>query len=143
MSYTYTYPRPMVTVDALVFAGAGDEKQVLLIYRKNPPFQEKWALPGGFVDMGEDLVDAVARELREETGLNLSGFKQLKAFGKPGRDPRGRNISIVFFKHIGEPLIPTAGDDADKARWFKVNDLPDLAFDHDDIIQQGLKKVNV
>ncbi|MFW5805784.1 MAG: NUDIX domain-containing protein [Bacteroidales bacterium] len=140
MSYTYKYPRPMVTVDALVFANAGDEKQVLLINRKNPPFQGKWALPGGFVDMDEDLIDAVERELQEETGLELSGFKQLKAFGEPGRDPRGRNISVVFIKQIDMPVDPKAGDDAEKARWFYINDLPDLAFDHDEVIHTGLGK---
>ncbi|MEA3448507.1 MAG: NUDIX hydrolase [Bacteroidota bacterium] len=139
MSYTYKYPRPMVTVDALVFAGYGEERKVLLIRRKNPPFQGKWALPGGFVDMDEDLIDAVKRELQEETGLELSGFRQLKAFGKPGRDPRGRNISVVFVNFLEDITPPTAGDDADKAKWFKVSDLPDLAFDHDEVIQTGLK----
>ncbi|MDA3819495.1 MAG: NUDIX hydrolase [Candidatus Delongbacteria bacterium] len=141
MSYTYKYPRPMVTVDALVFAGYGEERKVLLIRRKNPPFQGKWALPGGFVDMDEDLDEAVERELKEETGLSLSGFKQLKAFGKPRRDPRGRNISVVFFIQIEKPVDPNAGDDAEQAKWYKVKDLPELAFDHNEVIHEGLEKI--
>ncbi|MGC9332001.1 MAG: NUDIX domain-containing protein [Bacteroidales bacterium] len=139
MSYTYKYPRPMVTVDALIFAGYGEERKVLLIRRKNPPFQGKWALPGGFIDMDEDLVDAVERELKEETDLTLSGFKQLKAFGKPQRDPRGRNISVVFFMQIEKPVVPTAGDDAEQVKWHKVKDLPKLAFDHNEVIHEGLE----
>ncbi|MFO7789564.1 MAG: NUDIX hydrolase [Bacteroidales bacterium] len=142
MSYTYKYPRPMVTVDALVFADKGNKRQVLLINRKNPPFKNKWALPGGFVEMHESLEDAVVRELEEETGLKISGFRQLQAFGKPNRDPRGRTISVVFIKLLEKPRPLNAGDDAAKAEWFRLSNLPALAFDHEEIIEEGLKSVS-
>lgn len=138
MSFTYEYPRPMVTVDALVFAGNKDDLSVLLIKRGNSPFQGKWALPGGFVEMDETLDKAVVRELEEETGLVLADFQQLHTFGKPGRDPRGRNITIVFVKHIPNVLPVKGGDDAALAEWFKVSSIPELAFDHNEVILKGL-----
>lgn len=142
MSYTYDYPRPMVTVDALVFAGDTDNQQVLLIYRNNPPFKGNWALPGGFVEMNETLEQAAVRELEEETGLKISGFKQLYTFGKPDRDPRGRTISVVFIKQLDKPQEPKAGDDAEKAAWFSIEKLPALAFDHNKIIEVGLSFIS-
>jgi 8-oxo-dGTP diphosphatase len=104
MSYEYKYPRPMVTVDALVFANNGFDLNVLLIRRGNPPFKGKWALPGGFVDMDETLDHAVARELEEEAGVRIEGFRQFYTFGNPGRDPRGRSITVVFLKEISEKI---------------------------------------
>ncbi|MGM0649964.1 MAG: NUDIX domain-containing protein [Bacteroidota bacterium] len=142
MSYTYNYPRPMVTVDALVFTGNADDRHVLLIYRKNPPFKGYWALPGGFIEMDESLEHAVVRELKEETGLEIPGFRQLQAFGKPNRDPRGRTISVVFIKQLDKFQEPKAGDDAEKAAWFSLAKLPPLAFDHDKIIKVGLKFIS-
>ena len=94
MSYSYEYPHPAVTVDIIVIASDRDTKKVLLIKRKNYPFEGKWALPGGFVDKNENLLTASKRELEEETGLSNIELKQLHAFGEPGRDPRGWNISI-------------------------------------------------
>ncbi|MDA3910192.1 MAG: NUDIX hydrolase [Bacteroidales bacterium] len=141
MSYTYEYPRPMVTVDALVFAGNPSDKHVLLICRGNEPFKGMWALPGGFVEMDETLDNAVARELSEETGLSLGGFKQLYTFGNPGRDPRGRNITVVFQLTISEIIPVTGGDDADDAKWYSVHELPELAFDHEKVIKMGLKQL--
>lgn len=141
MSYEYKYPRPMVTVDALVFANDGLDLNVLLIKRGNPPFKGKWALPGGFVDMDETLDHAVVRELEEEAGIRIDGFQQLYTFGNPERDPRGRNITVVFLKEISEKIYLSAGDDAAEAGWFDVKNLPELAFDHYDIIALGIKKL--
>jgi len=131
----------MVTVDALVFAGTKPDLHALLIQRGNEPFKGQWALPGGFVDMDETLYDAVVRELNEETGLDIVDLKQLHTFGNPGRDPRGRNITTVFITHIPAPVEPKAGDDAAKAQWFSVAELPPLAFDHDDVIAMGLAHI--
>ena len=94
-----------------------------------------WALPGGFVEMDETLNTAVERELHEETGLKLTGFKQLHAFGNLGRDPRGRNITIVFYLRIPHIIPVTGGDDADEAKWHSIDDLPKLAFDHKVVIE--------
>jgi len=134
MSYTYPFPRPMLAVDVLVFARSGEQTQVLLIRRGGPPFQGQWAAPGGFVNMAEELEDAARRELREETGIDLDGLRQLGAFGKVGRDPRGRTISVVYWTMIDGPLPVRGGDDAAEARWFGIDALPDLAFDHHDIL---------
>ncbi len=143
MSYTYKYPRPMVTVDCLIFNSLNEPAQVLLIRRNNPPFQNMWALPGGFVDMDESLEAAALRELQEETGLHLNHLEQLHTFGKPDRDPRGRNIAVVFTGFVQKLLTPKADDDAGDAQWFAVNNLPELAFDHAEIIAMGLKRFNL
>lgn len=134
MSYTYDYPRPAVTVDLIICALVGNEHQILLIKRGGEPFKNRWAFPGGFVDKNEDLMDAAHRELEEETGVSDLELRQLGAFGKPGRDPRGHTISIVFGTVIDEVLTALAGDDADEAQWFSLKNLPPLAFDHDEII---------
>ena len=138
MSYTYDYPRPAVTVDLIICAGVGDERKILLIKRGGEPFKSRWAFPGGFVDENEDLMDAAPRELEEETGVSALELRQLGAFGKPGRDPRGHTISIVFGTVIDEVLTALAGDDADEAQWFSLKNLPPLAFDHDEIISTVL-----
>lgn len=125
-----------VTVDSVVFCKVNNQFKVLLIQRKNDPFKGQWALPGGFVDEGEDLETAAKRELQEETGVKVESMQQVQAFGKPGRDPRGHTISIGFLSRIycEEHLEPS--DDAKDARWFEIEKLPDmdLAFDHDEII---------
>ncbi len=123
-----------VTVDAVVFQEVEKKVFLLLIQRKNLPFQNHWALPGGFVEDSEDLDTAVARELLEETGIIYSNFMQLKAFGKLGRDPRGRTISVAFAGFTDANAIPKGADDAKEAKWFDIKKLPKLAFDHDDII---------
>lgn len=140
-AYTYNFPRPMVTVDAVVFAGAPKDVNVVLIERKHDPFQGKWALPGGFVDIDEPLDAAVARELKEETGLGNIDLKQLHTFGDPGRDPRGRSITVVYYGFIPKILPLSPGDDAAKAAWFSIDQLPPLAFDHRDIIAYALAKM--
>ncbi|WP_405198774.1 NUDIX domain-containing protein [Christiangramia sp. LLG6405-1] len=125
-----------LTVDSVVFCKTNNLFKVLLIQRKNEPFKDQWALPGGFVDEGEDLETAAKRELKEETGLVVKSMEQVQAFGNPGRDPRGHTISIAFLSRIfcEEDLSPS--DDARDARWVAVEDLPkmELAFDHDEII---------
>lgn len=141
--YVYEWPRPMVTVDAVVFRRAADRTQVLLINRGHEPYKGKWAVPGGFIEIDEELEDAVARELHEETGLTGVRLEQMRTFGRCGRDPRGRQISIAFtgVATEGHDNI-RAGDDAAKAQWFDIEKLPeDLAFDHDEMIACGIKRL--
>ena len=125
-----------VTVDSVVFCNANNQFKVLLIQRKNDPYKDQWALPGGFVDEGEDLETAAKRELLEETGVEVSSMQQIQAFGDPGRDPRGHIISIAFLSRIycEEDIKPS--DDAKEVKWFEVEKLHSmkLAFDHDEII---------
>ncbi len=140
MNFTYKYPRPSVTVDIIIFK-LNNPVQVLLIERKHPPFQNTWAFPGGFVDENEPLEKAAIRELTEETGLKNINLKQLHAFGDPGRDPRGHTVSIVFWGVLKEEVILLAGDDASKAEWFNIKSLPELAFDHQEILDFALNKI--
>jgi 8-oxo-dGTP diphosphatase len=141
--YIYDWPRPMVTVDAAVFTHSGGKIRVLLIKRGNEPFKGKWAIPGGFVDMDEELEDAVVRELAEETGVTGVRLEQMHTFGTVGRDPRGRQITIVYIGVATEEQTKLeAGDDADQAKWFDVEELPeDLAFDHNEVIRFAVGKL--
>lgn len=132
--YTYQYPRAALTVDALVYCTLNNDIFVLLIQRGNEPFKGKWALPGGFVNMDETLEEACKRELLEETGLEVEKMNQFKAFDALHRDPRHRTISVVFSVQLNENAQVKGGDDAAMAGWFPVTDLPDLAFDHQQII---------
>lgn len=136
--YIYNWPRPMVTADALVFAVCGGRKSVLLIRRGNEPYKGLWAVPGGFVEMDEELEAAAKRELFEETDIKGIDLKQMHTFGTIGRDPRGRQITVVFTGTVDKEIEPTAGDDAAEAKWFDINDLPKLAFDHDKVIEMGI-----
>jgi len=141
--YIYDWPRPMVSVDAVVFGFFGNKAKLLLINRGNEPFKGKWALPGGFVGIDEELETAVVRELAEETGLAGVQMEQMHTFGKCGRDPRGRQITIAFMgiaeKGLGKIK---AGDDAAKARWFDIEKLPkDLAFDHNEVVKLAKTKL--
>ena len=140
--YVYQWPRPMVTVDAMIFAGCQAERKVLLIKRGNEPFKGMWALPGGFVEMDEELIDAANRELFEETGVDGIELKQLHTFGGIGRDPRGRLITIVFFATLEKETETKAGDDAAEAKWFAVDQLPEMAFDHREAIRMGLCRIS-
>jgi 8-oxo-dGTP diphosphatase len=134
----------MVAADSLVFALRYGALEVLLIERGHEPFKGRWALPGGFVNEDEPLEVAVRRELREETGLDGVPLEQFKAYGDPGRDPRGWNIGIVFWALI-DPLQhdPKAGDDASRAQWFPVMALPPLAFDHDQIVAEAIERLRL
>lgn len=131
--YSYQYPRPAVTVDAILVS---NRKFVLLIERGRDPFKGKWALPGGFIDMDEPLEIACQRELEEETGLRVGELKQFRAYGGVNRDPRHRTISVLFYAFTEDELIASAGDDAAKAQWFPLDQLPELAFDHQQIIAE-------
>jgi 8-oxo-dGTP diphosphatase len=143
MSYTYNYPRPAVTVDCLIFCRFASGWHILLIQRDKPPFEGTWAFPGGFVDIDEPLPAAAERELEEETGLKGTKLEQFRTFGQPGRDPRGRTISVVYYGFIDAPHDnPQAGSDARNARWFDIHDLPPLAFDHSQIIEMALERLD-
>jgi 8-oxo-dGTP diphosphatase len=136
MSYTYEYPRPAVTVDCVIFGLDDQELKVLLIHRGHDPYKDYWALPGGFVDMDEDLEIAALRELEEETGVKNVFIEQLFTFGTPNRDPRGRVISIAYFALVNLNEHPVnAASDATDAQWFRWDNLPPLAFDHAHILQ--------
>jgi 8-oxo-dGTP diphosphatase len=140
--YVYDWPRSMVTADAAVFAFFDGKPRLLLIQRKIEPFKGRWALPGGFVEIEEDLPEAAARELAEETGLTNVPLEQLCAFGKPGRDPRGRTITVAYFgiaeKDWGQIK---AADDAADAQWFDIDRLPSMAFDHDEIARCAIERM--
>ena len=133
-TYCYPYPRPAVTVDCAVFYRDETALQLLLIERKNPPFEGFWSFPGGFVDMNEDLQAAALRELEEETAIRGIKLEQFRAYGDPKRDPRHRTITIVFVALLKNKPSPKAGDDDDNAQWFSMKQLPDLAFDHSSIL---------
>jgi 8-oxo-dGTP diphosphatase len=141
--YVYDWPRPMVTVDAIVFALFAGKARLLLINRGNEPFKGKWALPGGFVGIDEELEAAAARELAEETGLKGVALEQMHTFGRCGRDPRGRQITVAFMGIIesGAKKVK-AGDDASDARWFDIAELPkDMAFDHNEVAKFAIAKL--
>ncbi len=143
MPYTYEHPRPSVTVDCVIFGyEPGDEIKVLLIRRGQDPFKGKWALPGGFVGMEEDLETSALRELEEETGVRDVFIEQLFTFGQPGRDPRGRVISVAYYALVNLQAHPIkASSDADQAAWFPVDRPPELAFDHADILDAALRRL--
>ena len=125
-----------VTVDVLVINKKTEE--ILLIKRLNEPFKDCWALPGGFVDENEDLEQAARRELFEETNIETDEMTQIGTFGKPYRDPRGHMISVAYQTNLIENQKVKAKDDAKEVKWFSINDLPDLAFDHLEIINSIL-----
>ena len=142
MPFTYEYPRPALTVDCVVFGFDGGGLQVLLIRRALEPFLGSWALPGGFVDMDEDLDQAARRELQEETHLSRVFLEQLFTFGTPGRDPRGRVVSVAYYALVRPDQHPATGDsDASEAAWHPVDQLPPLAFDHTQIIAKALERL--
>jgi 8-oxo-dGTP diphosphatase len=137
--YTYDYPRPMLTADCMV---VNDRDEVLLVRRGNEPFKGCWALPGGFMEMAETIKRCAVRELEEETGIHLTehDIKLIGVYSAPNRDPRGRTVTaayIVSEKWKTESGKPQAGDDAAEVRWWPLNALPPLAFDHAKIVSDG------
>ena len=136
MSYEYKYPHPAVTVDCVVFTA--DDK-VLLIQRKNEPCKGRWAFPGGFMNIDETAEQAVVRELAEETTIVISETDvfQIGAYTAVDRDPRERVITIAYFAEIEKTVKVKGSDDASIARWFSLDNLPPLAFDHAEILEDA------
>lgn len=142
LKYKYKYPHPAVTTDCVIFGFDGIELNVLLIERGIEPYKGCWALPGGFVRMDESADEGALRELREETGLGLKDayVKQFRTFSEPNRDPRERVITIAYYALVKTQEVK-GGDDAANAKWFNVNELPSLAFDHRDILDEALEEL--
>ena len=139
MAYTYKYPRPAVTADCAVITRE-EEPKVLLIQRGNEPFKGCWAFPGGFMDMDETTEQCAIRELEEETGLKVSGLRQIGAYSKVDRDPRGRTVTVACLAVVDRPLPVKGQDDAARAEWWPLSALPRLAFDHDEIMRDAIRK---
>ena len=136
MTYTYKYPRPAVTGDCIVITKEVDAK-VLLIQRADEPYKGCWAFPGGFLNMDETTQQCAIRELEEETGLKVNDVHQIGAYSKVDRDPRGRTITVAYLAIIDSPISVLGQDDAAKAEWWPLSALPQLAFDHNDIINDA------
>lgn len=143
MSYSYDHPRPALTVDCVIFGlDQSNTLKILLIQRSAEPFRGDWALPGGFVNMEEDLETAALRELAEETGVKDVFIEQLYTFGQPGRDPRGRVISVAYYALVNLSEHPVQADsDAESVDWFELDQLPSLAFDHAHIIEVAVQRL--
>lgn len=133
----------LLSVDAAVFGY--DPRMglsVLLIRRKYDPYKGQWAIPGGMVEADESLERAVERELMEETGISVNYMEQLYTFGQPGRDPRSRVVTVAYYALVNSSKFELhAASDAEDARWFKIDDLPDLAFDHAGILRVALDRI--
>ena len=139
--FTYDYPRPALTVD-VVLISRDKRSRVLLIKRAQNPFEGRWAIPGGFVEEGETLAEAARRELKEETGLVVGELEQLYTAGNPGRDPRGWTISVTYLVcDDAKNMKPKAGDDAKRVKWFPLDELPPLAFDHAMILERARARI--
>ena len=138
MTYTYKYPRPAVTADCVVITKE-EQPKVLLIQRGADPYKGCWAFPGGFMNMDETTEQCAIRELEEETGLRVSNVHQIGAYSKVDRDPRGRTITVAYLAIIDEPVQVTGQDDAANAEWFPLSALPELAFDHAEIMQDAVR----
>lgn len=136
MSYTYEYPRPAVTADCVVVTKEAEPK-VLLIQRGNEPYKGCWAFPGGFMNMDETTEQCAIRELEEETGLKIDEVKQIGAYSRVDRDPRGRTITVAYLAFVDSPVEVKGQDDAAKAEWFALSNLPKLAFDHEEIMEEA------
>lgn len=138
--FCYKYPRPAVTTDCVIFGTEGCQVKVLLIERGNEPYKGRWAFPGGFLNMDETAEEGALRELREETGYEAARVEQFYTFSRVGRDPRGRTISVGFYAVV--PLREVrGGDDAARARWFTLDEIPPLAFDHDEMLRRAVETV--
>ncbi len=136
----HAHDHPALTADVVILALGEEGLNVLLIQRGKPPFQGDWALPGGFVNVGESPQRAASRELEEETGIRDVQLEQLRTFGDPGRDPRGHTVTVAYLALVAASASPRveAGSDAAEARWWQIGGLPPLAFDHADILTYAL-----
>ena len=138
--YIYKYPRPEVTTDCVIFGFDGQDMQVLLIERGLEPYKGKWAFPGGFLQMDETAEEGALRELKEETGLEAAYIDQLHTYSDPKRDPRDRVITIAYYALVRIQEVK-GGDDAARAKWFPLDEVPQLAFDHDRILRDAVKEL--
>lgn len=138
--YTYKYPHPSVTTDCVIFGFDGTRLKVLLIERGLEPFKGHWAFPGGFLNMDESAETGALRELREETGLKEAYIRQFHTFSDPDRDPRERVLTIAYYALVRIQDVK-GGDDAARAEWFALDEVPPLAFDHQAILQEALKEL--
>lgn len=139
MPYEYKYPRPAVTADCVVITRE-EQPKILLIERGYEPFKGCWAFPGGFMNMDETTEQCAIRELEEETGLKVDEVYQIGAYSKVDRDPRGRTITVAYLAITDASDEVYGQDDAAKAQWFRLSELPSLAFDHGEIIEDAIKK---
>ena len=128
-----------MTADCIVITKEAEPK-ILLIERGGEPFKGCWAFPGGFMNMDETTEQCAIRELEEETGLKVSEVHQIGAYSKVDRDPRGRTVTVAYLAIVDEPMAVSGQDDAAKAEWWPLSTLPELAFDHDEIMRDAVKK---
>ena len=140
--YAYRWPRASVTADAVLFAEKDGQKYVLLIQRGNDPYKGYWAFPGGFLNMDETVARCAERELEEETGIVLTGMQLVGIYSDVERDPRGRVITAAYAAMTTMPEA-TAADDAAAAQWWPLNALPKLAFDHEIILRDAKRVMNI
>ena len=138
--YCYRYPHPAVTTDCVIFGFDGERLQVLLIERGIEPYKGRWAFPGGFLKMDETAEEGARRELKEETGLDSAYMEQFHTFSTPERDPRERVITIAYYALVKIQEVK-GGDDAASARWFPLDEIPSLAFDHDYILRMATQRL--
>lgn len=138
--FCYKYPHPAVTTDCVIFGFDGTRLQVLLVQRGIEPYKGRWAFPGGFLKMDESCEQGALRELQEETGLTGAYIEQFHAFSDPNRDPRERVITVAYYALVKIQQVQ-GGDDADRADWFALDEVPPLAFDHDMILREALKRL--
>lgn len=138
LKYSYKYPHPSVTTDCVIFGFDGVKLKVLLVERGMAPYKGRWAFPGGFLNMDESAEEGALRELKEETGLEGAYIRQFHTFSAPQRDPRERVITIAYYALVRMREVK-GGDDASDARWFALDEVPPLAFDHDQILRKAEK----
>ena len=136
MAFTYKYPRPALTADCVVIT-KGEMPKLLLIQRGEEPYKGQWAFPGGFMEMDETTEQCAIRELKEETGLELSELHQIGAYSKVDRDPRGRTVTVAYLAVVDSTIAVERQDDAAKAEWWPLTTPPPLAFDHEDILKDA------
>jgi len=138
--FSYRHPHPAVTTAVVIFTIIKDRLKVLLVRRSRPPFTGEWALPGGFVDLEEDLEASANRALERETGAQGVYLEQLYTFGRPNRDPRERVIAVAYYALVPSERVPLRVDDA-AVNWFPVDDRPPVAFDHEEIIASAIRRL--
>ena len=139
-NYCYKYPHPAVTSDCVIFGFDGVAIKVLLIQRGIEPYKDKWAFPGGFMQIDETVEECAKRELEEETGLKTTSVEQFYTFSDVNRDPRERVITVAHYALVRLEEVK-GGDDAMSAQWFAMNEIPSLAFDHDRILRMAVNRL--